>query len=63
MHVPEEAILSRFRKDFRGEARKALKRLAKHPQRYILRHPGRKMTYHLTKTGKNKLKELGIING
>ena len=56
-HVPEHAILARFRRDLRGEARKALEKLR--PRGYYMRHPtGGEMTYNLTTIGKRIAEEL-----
>jgi hypothetical protein len=61
-HVPSEAILSRFRKDFRGYVAEGLDDLAKHPERYVIKHPTRgAMTYQISITGVRKLQELRLI--
>ena len=54
-------IIRHFPRHFRGFAKKALKKLARHPEKYITRKPGRETTYSLTINGINKLRELGII--
>lgn len=56
-HVPEHAILARFRRDRWGEARKALDKLR--PRGYYTRHPTRgEITYRLTAMGKRIAEEL-----
>ena len=57
----EGRIIRHFPKHFRGFAKKTLKKLARHPEGYITRKPGRETTYSLTINGINKLKELEII--
>ena len=60
-HVPEQAVISRFKPHFRGLARKTLRKLARRPERYVLRHKNRETSYSITMMGIRKLRELGII--
>jgi hypothetical protein len=55
-HVPEGAILRKFKSHLQGDARNILKKLAKTP--YILRHPtGRNTTFNITQDGLTKAQE------
>ena len=61
-HVPEEAVVSRFRKDFRGYVSEGLDDLARHPEGYVMKHPTRVgMTYQITNSGIEKLKQLRLL--
>jgi len=61
-HVPEHAVLARFRKDLRGFAREALADLTRRPETYVIKHPTKGgMTYQITLEGIKILKEKGII--
>lgn len=55
-HVPEGAILRKFKSHLRGDTKKILKKLVKTP--YIVKHPtGRNDTFNITQNGINKAQE------
>ena len=62
VHVPAEAVLARFRKDYRGYASEGLDRLVRRPERYVLKHPtSGGMTYEITTAGMKTLRELRLL--
>jgi len=61
-HLPEHAILVRFRSDYRGYVADALEELARHTEKYVVKHPTRtEMTYQITEAGIRKLQELRLL--
>jgi hypothetical protein len=61
-HIPQQAILARFRKDYRGYVADGLADLVRHPEKYAMKHPTRgEMTYQITMAGVNKLQELRLL--
>jgi len=55
-HVPEGAILRKFKSHLRGEAKNMLKKLIK--TSFVIKHPtGRNMTYNITYEGITKAQE------
>ena len=60
-HQPLELIRKKFSPPFRDEAKRALEKLARRPERYILPHRGRTTSYSITIAGIRKLEELGLI--
>jgi len=60
-HQPLELIRKKFSQPFRDEAKRALEKLARRPERYIVPHRGRTTSYSITMAGIRKLEELGLI--
>lgn len=59
--LPDAFLRNKFADEYRQFYKKLLQKLARHPERYITRHGGKKNTYSITKTGIRLLRELGYI--
>lgn len=62
-HVPEHAMRNKIVRSHRRLFKEALKSILRRPEAYIIRHPtGGEMTYQITRNGRDKLFELGLIS-
>ena len=62
-HPPAQAIRNKLTRPYRKIFQESLNSLRRRPERYIVKHPTRgEMTYQVTRNGRDKLLELGLIS-